>query len=150
MLLAPSVVRHLRHSKLPDDFANAGANHFVVFVNSRRRLSQLGYNFDEGRELQNREDLATFCIAYAADQSTFHVRNPFAAGGVYEDPATGAAAAAMIGYLRDMGWLTHGEVEILQGEDMGQPSRILAEFEDTPHSPVRIIGETRLIQREAA
>ncbi|WP_195828580.1 PhzF family phenazine biosynthesis protein, partial [Bordetella pertussis] len=34
-----------------------------------------------------------------------HARNAFAAGGVYEDPATGAAAAALAGHLRDSGWL---------------------------------------------
>ena len=34
----------------------------------------------------------------------FHARNPFPPGGVVEDPATGAAAAAFGGYLRELGW----------------------------------------------
>ena len=29
----------------------------------------------------------------------FHTRNPFASGGIYEDPATGAATAAFAGYF---------------------------------------------------
>jgi predicted PhzF superfamily epimerase YddE/YHI9 len=45
--------------------------------------------------------IATIDLVYAKEPSLFHARNPFAAGGVYEDPATGAAAAALAGYLRD-------------------------------------------------
>ncbi|WP_242630999.1 PhzF family phenazine biosynthesis protein, partial [Klebsiella quasipneumoniae] len=40
-------------------------------------------------------------------EQIFHTRNPFAYGGVYEDPATGAASAAFAGYLRDINW-PHG------------------------------------------
>ena len=36
-------------------------------------------------------------------RTVFHARNPFPPGGVVEDPATGAAAAAFGGYLRELG-----------------------------------------------
>ncbi|MEJ1976900.1 MAG: PhzF family phenazine biosynthesis protein [Acetobacteraceae bacterium] len=58
-------------------------------------------------------------MAYAETPRRFQVRNPFASGGVYEDPATGAAAAAFAGYLRAIGWPHGGSIEIVQGEDMG-------------------------------
>ena len=55
----------------------------------------------------------------------FHVRDPFPVGGVFEDPATGAAAAAFGAYLRDIGAVTApAVVTVIQGEDMGRPSRL--------------------------
>ena len=46
-------------------------------------------------------------------------------GGVAEDPATGAAAAALVGMMRAEGLAEAGaEITLLQGEDMGAPSRI--------------------------
>jgi PhzF family phenazine biosynthesis protein len=44
---------------------------------------------------------------------------------VVEDPATGAAAAALGGYLRDAGMVDPpATVLIRQGEAMGRPSRL--------------------------
>jgi len=39
--------------------------------------------------------IVTICLVHAETNTLFHARNPFAAGGVYEDAATGAAAAAL-------------------------------------------------------
>jgi PhzF family phenazine biosynthesis protein len=53
----------------------------------------------------------------------FHSRNPFPVGGVVEDPATGAAAAALGGYLRDARLLEAPcRFVIYQGTDMQRPS----------------------------
>jgi len=44
---------------------------------------------------------------------------------VVEDPATGAAAAALGGYLRDAGLMPSPfQFEIRQGEDMGRLSKL--------------------------
>jgi predicted PhzF superfamily epimerase YddE/YHI9 len=59
---------------------------------------------------------------------------------VIEDPATGAAAAALVGMLRDRGFLTSGELTILQGFDMGRPSRILVRYAEPVGSSVSVIG----------
>ena len=70
----------------------------------------------------------------------------FAAGlGIYEDPATGAAAAAFAGYLRDLGWPHGGAIEIIQGEDMGMPSRLVVEFTEERGASVRVSGGARLM-----
>ena len=54
-----------------------------------------------------------------------HAMREQAPGRVIEDPATGAAAAALGGYLRDAGLVSPPfEFQILQGETMGMPSRI--------------------------
>ena len=75
------------------------------------------------------------------------LRNAFASGGVVEDPATGAAAAALAGMLRDGGWLGAGRLSILQGEDMGRPSLIEATFTNTPGSSVSVGGAAVEIAR---
>lgn len=49
-------------------------------------------------------------------------------GGVVEDPATGAAAAAFGGYLRSLGLVVPpARITVRQGEDMGRPSRLLVD-----------------------
>lgn len=68
-----------------------------------------------------------------------------AAGGVVEDPATGAAAAAFAGYLRDIGWPHGGTIDIVQGEDMGVRSLIRAEIGAAKGSSIRVSGTARFI-----
>jgi len=63
----------------------------------------------------------------AENPALFHARDPFPPGSVVEDPATGPAAAAFGGYLRALALIDiPARVTILQGEDMGRPSRLLA------------------------
>ncbi len=65
------------------------------------------------------------CRHGSEGQTGFHARNPFPVGGVVEDPATGAAAAAFGAYLRELGLVRPpANVTILQGHDMGRPSRL--------------------------
>ena len=57
----------------------------------------------------------------------------FAPGaGVAEDPATGSAAAALVGYLaaRDPGALDGGRLRSVQGVELGQPSLLEAAWRD--------------------
>ncbi len=59
-----------------------------------------------------------------------------------EDPATGAAAAALGGYLRDANIVaTPFEFLIRQGERMGMPS--LLEVEVPPNGGIIVTGEAR-------
>jgi predicted PhzF superfamily epimerase YddE/YHI9 len=82
-------------------------------------------------------------LAWAETPQLFHTRNPFAAGGVYEDPATGAGTAALAGYLRDLGWPHGGAIDVVQGEDMGMRSRLHAGIPAAPGSSVRVSGTAR-------
>ena len=85
-------------------------------------------------------------LGYAETRQRFHTRNAFAYGGVYEDPATGAATAALAGYLRDIGWPHAGAIEVIQGEDMGMRSRLRADFTPQPGSSIRVSGTARIMQ----
>lgn len=104
------------------------------------------YDLDIGRELMNREGLVTILFAYAETPRLFHTRNPFASGGVYEGPATGAATAAFAGYLRDINWPHQGEIDIIQGEDMGMRSRIKAKIPAARGSSIAVSGTARIIE----
>ncbi|TDV71983.1 PhzF family phenazine biosynthesis protein [Pseudomonas sp. LP_7_YM] len=124
---------------------NGGAQHLVLALNRRDTLKNMRYDFDAGRQLMVREGLVTVLLVFAESPRLFHTRNPFAYGGVYEDPATGAASAAFAGYLRDIGWSHGGAIDIVQGEDMGSRSRIRAQLSDVPGSSIRISGTVRAL-----
>lgn len=117
---------------LPPTRAFAGAWHLVIAVASRAKLGGLDYDFDALRILMEREGLTTLQLVYRESETLFHSRNPFPIGGIVEDPATGAAAAALGGYLRDAGLIPAPfKFEIRQGEDMGMPSLIHVEVPET-------------------
>lgn len=111
---------------LPPGLAFAGAWHPVLAVTSAEVLSGLTYAFDGLAALmRDRDWLTTVVVVHREGPSEFSVRNPFPPGGVVEDPATGAAAAALGGYLRALG-LVDVPVRLVlrQGVDMGRPSRL--------------------------
>ncbi len=112
-------------NSIPPALAYAGAWHFVIAAGSKQRLDQLDYDFDQLKSLMLENDLTTIQLVWRENQTLFHSRNPFPVGGVVEDPATGAAAAALGGYLRESGLLqVPATVNIRQGEVMGRPSQI--------------------------
>lgn len=133
-------------ARLPPARANAGAEHLIIGLASRASLSALQYDLDEGRYFMRQSGLVTVMFVYAESEQLFHSRNPFASGGVYEDPATGAASAAFAGYLRDIGWPHSGQISIVQGEDMGSRSLISASFSDVSGSSIRVSGTVREIK----
>jgi PhzF family phenazine biosynthesis protein len=136
--------------RIPPAIANAGADHLILALRDRGVLSAMRYDLNEGRDLARREGIGTFSLLYADKSQIFHARNPFPIGGVYEDPATGAAAAALAGYLRDLAWPHQGSIVIRQGEDMGTPSCLQVEIAQQPGAPVRVSGSVRPIHDVAA
>jgi PhzF family phenazine biosynthesis protein len=131
--------------RLPPALAHGGANHLVLGLKTRETLASMKYDLDAGRSLMIREGLVTILLAYIETPQLFHTRNPFAFGGVYEDPATGAATAALAGYLRDIAWPHGGVIDIVQGEDMGMRSRLRAEISSVPGSSIRVSGTARIM-----
>lgn len=129
--------------RIPPALAHGGADHLVLALRSRELLARMAYQLDAGRRLMNEHGLVTVVLAWAEGPQRFHTRNPFASGGVLEDPATGAGTAALAGYLRDLGWPHGGRIEVVQGEDMGMRSRLTAEIGDEPGGSVRVSGTAR-------
>jgi PhzF family phenazine biosynthesis protein len=129
----------------PVRFANGGAKHLILVLNDRKILADMKYPFEEVKALMAEEGLITISLLWNESDSLFHSRNPFASGGVYEDPATGAAAAALAGYLRDIQWKGKSEFTILQGEDMGVPSRLSVKYGPNIGESMSVSGEVRHI-----
>ena len=132
-------------NNLPPAFANAGANHLILGVKTRQILADMEYDLSRGRAFMSDTDIVTICLVYVKSPVLFHTRNPFASGGVYEDPATGAATAALAGYLRDINWPHNGKIEVVQGEDMGYKSLISAEFGSNVGESIRVSGAVRVL-----
>ncbi|MQA40135.1 PhzF family phenazine biosynthesis protein [Rugamonas aquatica] len=131
--------------RIPPAVAHGGADHLVLALASRAQLSAMRYQLADGRSLMREHGLATISLVHAETPQRFHARNPFASGGVYEDPATGAAAAALGGYLRDLGWPHGGAIDIVQGEDMGAPCHLRVQISDEPGSSIRVSGNARML-----
>ncbi len=114
---------------LPPRIAYAGARHLVLAAATRERLAHLDYDFARLEVLMRRLDLTTLQLVYREGPELFHVRDPFPVGGVVEDPATGAAAAAFGAYARELGLVPEAAVLTLrQGADMGRPGTLTVEL----------------------
>ena len=116
---------------LPPRIAYAGAQHLVLAAATRERLADLAYDFEGLAAYMEARELTTLQLVWREDASTFHVRDPFPIGGVVEDPATGAAAAAFGAYLRELGLVVGGGGTVLtlhQGEDLGRPGVLRVEL----------------------
>jgi len=117
---------------IPPMIAYAGAWHLILAVTEEQRLEDLNYDFETLKTLMLRENLTTLQLIWRESTEVFHSRNPFPVGGVVEDPATGAAAAALGGYLRDSRLISApATLLIRQGETMGRPSQLTVEIPAT-------------------
>ncbi|MEM9088808.1 MAG: PhzF family phenazine biosynthesis protein [Cyanobacteria bacterium P01_F01_bin.53] len=113
---------------IPPAKAYAGAWHLVLATADKSRLDDLNYDFEALKALMIKENITTLQLVWRERTDMFHARNPFPVGGVVEDPATGAAAAALGGYLREAKLITIPTTFLIrQGEVMGRPSKIRVE-----------------------
>jgi PhzF family phenazine biosynthesis protein len=134
--------------KLPPRIANAGNDHLVVAVSSRARLADLDYDREALGDLMARRGWTTVHLVWRENEIIFHARDPFPPGGVVEDPATGAAAAAFGAYLRSLKLVTPpAQVTIHQGTDMGRPSRLLVDVPAGDSSGIKVSGTAAPIDR---
>jgi PhzF family phenazine biosynthesis protein len=126
---------------LPARISDAGARHLILAAGTRRRLAVLDYDFAALKIVMQELALITVNLVWRQDQATFHARNPFPVGGVVEDPATGAAAAALGGYLRQLGLAAApARITVHQGGDMGRPSTLLIDLEPET-TGIKVTGE---------
>ncbi|MER8005056.1 PhzF family phenazine biosynthesis isomerase [Streptomyces sp. NPDC094149] len=126
---------------LPPRVAFAGAWHPILAATDRERLAELRYDMDALAALMDRGGWTTVDLLWRESPTVFHARNPFPPGGVVEDPATGAAAAALGGYLRELELVaTPATVTVHQGADMGRPSTITVTVPAEPGTGIGVAG----------
>ena len=133
---------------LPPRVAYAGARHLVLAAATRERLAELDYDFARLRALMTARDWVTVALVFRRDQTTFDARNPFPTGGIIEDPATGAAAAAFGAYLRTLRAIEPpARLTIHQGDDLGRPSLLLVDVPAGAGTGIRVSGRAVPIHR---
>ena len=126
---------------IPLRVAYAGAWHPVVAVRERSRLADLDYDFDALGALMAERDWTTVDLVWRSGPTAFDVRCPFPPGGVVEDPATGAAAAALGGYLRELGLVDlPATLTLRQGADMGRPSHLVVDVPAEQGTGISVTG----------
>ena len=110
---------------LPPALVYAGARHVLIAVAQPERLASLEYDFSALADVLRALGAVTAQLVWRERADCFHSRNPFPVGGIVEDPATGAAAAALGGYLREASLLEAPASFIVhQGHAMGRPSTL--------------------------
>jgi len=118
----------------PPRIAFAGNRHPVLAVADAAAFDAFGFDPDRARALMDEHGCpATITVLHRLADSAdgglrFEARNIFPVGSIVEDPATGAAAAAVGGYLRELGAVAApARVVIAQGRHVGRPSELVVD-----------------------
>ncbi len=130
---------------VPVDIYRNGPRHVFVGLPSTAALSALE---PDHRALARFPDMAANCFAGSGTRWRTRMFSP--AYGVVEDAATGSAAGPLAIHVARHGLTGYGrELEILQGVDMGRPSRMLATAEGSAAGidEVRVGGHGVLVAR---
>jgi PhzF family phenazine biosynthesis protein len=126
---------------LPPHLTYAGAQHPVVAVDERAAMEAMDYDFAGLDELTAARGWTTVNVVWRESETTFRSRNAFPPGGVVEDPATGAAAAALGGYLRALGLVDPPvRLTVHQGHEMGRPSTLLVDVPTGAETGIAVSG----------
>ena len=129
---------------IPAAKVHGGADHLALALARGDSVTAMAYDFDAGAAFMQRYGFVTVTLFHRVASDLIHARNAFAGHGVYEDPATGAAAAALAGYLRDSG-VQSGPFRVLQGQEMGRPSELWVSPRQGRGEPIEIAGLTQAI-----
>ncbi len=125
---------------LPPMLSYAGAWHLILGLAERHTLHTMEYDFAALQELCVEQGWTTVHLAFQVSPFEHLARNPFPVGGVVEDPATGAAAAAYGSYLAALGVLEPpAQLRIEQGAEIGRPSELIVDLRPG-HASVEVTG----------
>lgn len=126
---------------LPPRIADAGNPHPLLVIADLEVFDRFTFDPVAARTLMDARGWpATITVAHRLGDSAFAARNIFPVGRITEDPATGSAAAALGGYLRELGALpVPSRVEVHQGAHVGRPGLLTV---DIPASGGIIVSGT--------
>jgi trans-2,3-dihydro-3-hydroxyanthranilate isomerase len=125
-----------RSGRLRPAFSDAGLRQLMVPVRSIEALEACRPRPDV---LARVAGIGVYCFT-AAGAGRVRARGLFPGAGVQEDPATGSAAGALGLYLADR--IGDIDLQILQGREIGRPSKIEVEAE---RGSVRVGGACALV-----
>jgi trans-2,3-dihydro-3-hydroxyanthranilate isomerase len=117
-------------SKLEPEYVSTGIFNLMVPLRNRSALARIVMNMVELRKLLGKNGTMAYCFACGDNGKAF--ARGMLPWEVYEDAATGSAAGALGAYLVKHGRLSPAHtLNILQGVEMGRPSRIEVEVTQT-------------------
>lgn len=120
---------HVLDPHLPPALSYAGAWHLILGLAERDTLETMSYDFGALQELCTEQGWTTVAAVFRISPTEHLARNPFPVGGVVEDPATGAAAAAYGSYLGALGIIgPPARFRIEQGAQVGRPCELIVEL----------------------
>ena len=121
------------HPGYPPRSAFAGNVHPIVVLTDVAALDRVAFDAAELRAYMDAHGwVATVTLVHPRDSGTYEVRNPFPVGTLDEDPATGSAAAALGGYLRELRLVDPpARVLVHQGRHVGRPSLLTVDVPPT-------------------
>ena len=112
--------------KLEPEYVSTGIFNLMVPLRNRAALAKIVMNIVELRKLLGKNGTMAYCFACGENSKAFS--RGMLPWELYEDAATGSAAGALGAYLVKHSKLSPGHtLNILQGEEMGRPSRIEVE-----------------------
>ena len=135
----------LADSGLPIEFYDLGPGHVYVELESADAVAGLSPDFGALGRLT-----AAGVNCFARDGKRWKTRMFAPRQGVAEDPATGSAAGPLAIHLARHGRIAFGEeIEIVQGVEIGRPSRLFAVVEGSAEriEQVRVGGSAVLVAR---
>lgn len=114
----------------PPRIAYAGNWHPVLVLADAAVFDSFGFDPEAVRRLMDGQGwAATVTVLHRTAADTFEARNLFPVGVITEDPATGAAAAAVGGYLRLLGLVDPpARILIRQGRHVGRPGLLTVDI----------------------
>ncbi len=114
----------------PPRVAYSGNWHPVLIIADRNIFDSFGFDPEAVRRLMDSQGwAATVAVLHHVAAGEFEARNLFPVGVISEDPATGAAAAAVGGYLRILGLVgPPSRVLIRQGRHVGRPGLLTVDI----------------------
>jgi len=114
----------------PPRIAYSGNWHPVLVLSDRTHFDSFGFDPEAVRGLMDAQGwAATIAVLHRMADGEFEARNLFPVGAITEDPATGAAAAAVGAYLRLLGLVEPpARVLIHQGRHVGRPGLLTVDI----------------------
>ena len=132
-------------SGLPVEEYDLGPGFVYVELESPEAVAALDPDL---REIVKVIEDGVYC--FARDGAHWRSRMFAPGSGVAEDPATGSAAGPLAVHLARHGRIDFGEeIEILQGVELGRPSKLFAQVDGTPDriERVRVGGSAVVVAR---
>jgi PhzF family phenazine biosynthesis protein len=126
------------NNSLPIEIWSTGLMDILLPINSRSDLNNMSVDFNALKKLSERFEVVGV-HAFAIEDSQIYARNFAPLYGIDEESATGTSNGALIAYLNHhvKGDLYH-EAMILQGETMGNLSKIYAKYHIAENNKVCI------------